>query len=150
MTWRPDQETNIFKNLDSMPVVDEFVLIPNKSSPESTRPSSSSKRQGRLDSTSSISSINDLDINRSSKIPRSRVPANIEHKAFHDMLIKCIVQLELIQTIDNIVFYPTTSKKEDANYIAAAQVFNFYVYLFFVCVNLTFVKLFENQLKMNY
>jgi brefeldin A-inhibited guanine nucleotide-exchange protein len=58
----------------------------------------------------------------SSKIPRFNVPTNSEFKEFHDMLIKCIVQLELIQTIDNIVFYPTTSKKEDANYIAAAQV----------------------------
>lgn len=58
----------------------------------------------------------------SSKIPRFNVPTNQEYKVFHDMLIKCIVQLELIQTIDNIVFYPTTSKKEDANYIAAAQV----------------------------
>jgi brefeldin A-inhibited guanine nucleotide-exchange protein len=33
-----------------------------------------------------------------------------------------VVQLELIQTIDDIVFFPTTSKKEDAEYLAAAQV----------------------------
>lgn len=33
-----------------------------------------------------------------------------------------MVQLELIQTIDNIVFYPATSKKEDAEHMAAAQV----------------------------
>jgi brefeldin A-inhibited guanine nucleotide-exchange protein len=46
----------------------------------------------------------------------------MEHKVFQSLLIKCVVQLELIQTIDSIVFYPTTSKKEDANYIAAAQV----------------------------
>ena len=46
----------------------------------------------------------------------------MEHKIFQSLLIKCVVQLELVQTIDNIVFYPTTSKKEDANYIAAAQV----------------------------
>lgn len=32
------------------------------------------------------------------------------------------MQLELIQTIDNIVFYPATSKKEDAENMAAAQV----------------------------
>jgi len=32
------------------------------------------------------------------------------------------VQLELIQTIDNIVFFPATSKKEDAENFAAAQV----------------------------
>ncbi len=57
-----------------------------------------------------------------SKIPRLKVPTDMEHKVFQTLLIKCVVQLELIQTIDNIVFYPTTSKKEDANYIAAAQV----------------------------
>ena len=33
-----------------------------------------------------------------------------------------MVQLELIQTIDNIVFFPATSKKEDAENMAAAQV----------------------------
>uniref|UniRef100_A0A3B4Z5P4 ADP-ribosylation factor guanine nucleotide-exchange factor 2 (brefeldin A-inhibited) n=1 Tax=Stegastes partitus TaxID=144197 RepID=A0A3B4Z5P4_9TELE len=43
-------------------------------------------------------------------------------KLFAGLLIKCVVQLELIQTIDNIVFYPTTSKKEDAENMAAAQV----------------------------
>jgi brefeldin A-inhibited guanine nucleotide-exchange protein len=34
--------------------------------------------------------------------------------------IKCVVQLELIQTIDNIIFFPTTSKKEDAETLAMA------------------------------
>uniref|UniRef100_A0A3P9N9M1 ARF guanine nucleotide exchange factor 2 n=1 Tax=Poecilia reticulata TaxID=8081 RepID=A0A3P9N9M1_POERE len=41
---------------------------------------------------------------------------------FAGLLIKCVVQLELIQTVDNIVFYPATSKKEDADNMAAAQV----------------------------
>ncbi|XP_061541311.1 brefeldin A-inhibited guanine nucleotide-exchange protein 2 isoform X1 [Phycodurus eques] len=44
-----------------------------------------------------------------------------DHKLFAGLLIKCVVQLELIQTIDNIVFYPSTSKKEDAENMAAAQ-----------------------------
>uniref|UniRef100_A0A669CLG1 ARF guanine nucleotide exchange factor 2 n=1 Tax=Oreochromis niloticus TaxID=8128 RepID=A0A669CLG1_ORENI len=42
-------------------------------------------------------------------------------KLFAGLLIKCVVQLELIQTVDNIVFYPATSKKEDADNMAAAQ-----------------------------
>uniref|UniRef100_A0A7M4FMA5 ARF guanine nucleotide exchange factor 1 n=1 Tax=Crocodylus porosus TaxID=8502 RepID=A0A7M4FMA5_CROPO len=42
-------------------------------------------------------------------------------KLFAALLIKCVVQLELIQTIDNIVFFPATSKKEDAENLAAAQ-----------------------------
>uniref|UniRef100_A0A669EGS1 ARF guanine nucleotide exchange factor 1 n=1 Tax=Oreochromis niloticus TaxID=8128 RepID=A0A669EGS1_ORENI len=42
-------------------------------------------------------------------------------RLFSALLIKCVVQLELIQTIDNIVFFPATSKKEDAENFAAAQ-----------------------------
>uniref|UniRef100_A0A8B9LIY9 ADP-ribosylation factor guanine nucleotide-exchange factor 2 (brefeldin A-inhibited) n=1 Tax=Astyanax mexicanus TaxID=7994 RepID=A0A8B9LIY9_ASTMX len=45
-----------------------------------------------------------------------------EERLFAGLLIKCVVQLELIQTIDNIVFYPATSKKEDAENMAAALV----------------------------
>uniref|UniRef100_W5M5H3 ARF guanine nucleotide exchange factor 2 n=1 Tax=Lepisosteus oculatus TaxID=7918 RepID=W5M5H3_LEPOC len=44
-----------------------------------------------------------------------------DQKLFAWLLIKCVVQLELIQTIDNIVFYPATSKKEDADNMTAAQ-----------------------------
>lgn len=50
-------------------------------------------------------------------------PAGVsDQKLFAGLLIKCVVQLELIQTIDNIVFFPATSKKEDAENMAAAQV----------------------------
>ncbi|XP_023318748.1 brefeldin A-inhibited guanine nucleotide-exchange protein 1 isoform X2 [Trichogramma pretiosum] len=42
-------------------------------------------------------------------------------KVFAALLIRCVVQLELIQTIDNIVFYPATSRKEDQENLAAAQ-----------------------------
>lgn len=45
-----------------------------------------------------------------------------EQRLFSALLIKCVVQLELIQTIDNIVFFPATSRKEDAENFAAAQV----------------------------
>uniref|UniRef100_A0A4W4GBI9 SEC7 domain-containing protein n=1 Tax=Electrophorus electricus TaxID=8005 RepID=A0A4W4GBI9_ELEEL len=49
-------------------------------------------------------------------------PADVqEQRLFSALLIKCVVQLELIQTIDNIVFFPATSKKEDAENFAAAQ-----------------------------
>uniref|UniRef100_A0A8C9W9Y4 ARF guanine nucleotide exchange factor 2 n=1 Tax=Scleropages formosus TaxID=113540 RepID=A0A8C9W9Y4_SCLFO len=51
------------------------------------------------------------------------------HKLFSCLLIKCVVQLELIQTIDNIVFYPATSKKEDAENMAAAQVLSTFIHL---------------------
>ncbi|KAH0950826.1 hypothetical protein HN011_007853 [Eciton burchellii] len=42
-------------------------------------------------------------------------------KLFSSLQIKCVVQLELIQTIDNIVFYPATSRKEDQENLALAQ-----------------------------
>ncbi|XP_020613851.1 brefeldin A-inhibited guanine nucleotide-exchange protein 1-like [Orbicella faveolata] len=40
---------------------------------------------------------------------------------FTSLLIRCVVQLELIQTIDNIVFFPATSRREDAENLALAQ-----------------------------
>ena len=41
---------------------------------------------------------------------------------FTSLLIKCVVQLELIQTIDNVVFFPATSRREDAENLASARV----------------------------
>ncbi|NXY82564.1 BIG1 protein, partial [Alcedo cyanopectus] len=56
------------------------------------------------------------------ELSKSRPTAKFpEQKLFAALLIKCVVQLELIQTIDNIVFFPATSKKEDAENLAAAQ-----------------------------
>ncbi|XP_005095830.1 brefeldin A-inhibited guanine nucleotide-exchange protein 1 isoform X2 [Aplysia californica] len=44
-----------------------------------------------------------------------------DQQLFQGLLIRCVVQLELIQTIDNIVFFPATSRKEDAENLAVAQ-----------------------------
>jgi len=41
---------------------------------------------------------------------------------FQLVTIKSLVQMELIQTIDNIIFYPSTSKKEDLQYNSIARV----------------------------
>lgn len=43
---------------------------------------------------------------------------NSDLMLFRGLMIKAAVQLELIQTIDNIVFYPATSRKEDAETLA--------------------------------
>ncbi|CAL8096814.1 unnamed protein product [Orchesella dallaii] len=48
-------------------------------------------------------------------------PFSEQERIFSVLLIKCVVQLELIQTVDNIVFFPATSKKEDAENLALAQ-----------------------------
>ncbi|XP_067107954.1 brefeldin A-inhibited guanine nucleotide-exchange protein 1 isoform X2 [Osmerus mordax] len=54
--------------------------------------------------------------------PRNRTPTKVqEQKLFSALLIKCVVQLELIQTIDDIIFFPAASRKEDAENLAAAQ-----------------------------
>ncbi|KAI4470106.1 guanyl-nucleotide exchange factor [Holotrichia oblita] len=45
---------------------------------------------------------------------------NSDMSLFNGLIIKSAVQLELIQTIDNIVFYPATSRKEDAETLALA------------------------------
>ncbi|CAL1541394.1 unnamed protein product, partial [Lymnaea stagnalis] len=44
-----------------------------------------------------------------------------DQQLFQSLLIRCVVQLELIQTIDNIVFFPATSRREDAENLAVAQ-----------------------------
>ncbi|XP_062506854.1 brefeldin A-inhibited guanine nucleotide-exchange protein 1-like isoform X3 [Corticium candelabrum] len=40
---------------------------------------------------------------------------------FSVLLIRCVVQLELIQTIDNVLFFPTTSRKDDEYNLAFAN-----------------------------
>ncbi|KRY36959.1 Brefeldin A-inhibited guanine nucleotide-exchange protein 1 [Trichinella spiralis] len=42
--------------------------------------------------------------------------------SIRSMQVKCIVQLELIQTIDSILFYPAISRKDDEQNIADARV----------------------------
>ena len=54
---------------------------------------------------------------------------NSDFRLFQVLTIKCIVQLELIETIDHIVFYPSTSKKEDLHNVAIAQVSSWESYL---------------------
>jgi len=59
----------------------------------------------------------------SHRLGNSQEPASQaeQQKLFSVLAVKCIVQLELIQSIDNIVFYPATSKREDAETLARAQ-----------------------------
>ena len=38
------------------------------------------------------------------------------------MIIKCVVQLELIQAIDNMVFYPNASKQDEQAILEYSQV----------------------------
>lgn len=78
-----------------------------------------SQRLQRADSVHSVASTVSQE-SRDHKIPRSKVQAS-DQQLFQGLLIRCVVQLELIQTIDNIVFFPATSKREDAENLAVAQ-----------------------------
>uniref|UniRef100_A0A7N6BN86 ADP-ribosylation factor guanine nucleotide-exchange factor 1 (brefeldin A-inhibited) n=1 Tax=Anabas testudineus TaxID=64144 RepID=A0A7N6BN86_ANATE len=76
--------------------------------------------QSRSDDQHSLSSADRAAVDRRQSQYSSASEVQ-EQRLFSALLIKCVVQLELIQTIDNIVFFPATSKKEDAENFAAAQ-----------------------------
>lgn len=94
LSWKPDTE------------LDNRSMSSNQSESETFR------RQ-RDESVSSETSLDS-----SQKLPRNK---SSEDKMFASLLIRCVVQLELIQTIDNVIFFPTTSRKEDEYNLAAAQ-----------------------------
>uniref|UniRef100_A0AAX7V7Z7 SEC7 domain-containing protein n=1 Tax=Astatotilapia calliptera TaxID=8154 RepID=A0AAX7V7Z7_ASTCA len=77
--------------------------------------------QSRSDDQHSISSSDRAAMENRRQSQYSSASEIQEQRLFSALLIKCVVQLELIQTIDNIVFFPATSKKEDAENFAAAQ-----------------------------
>ncbi|KYN11925.1 Brefeldin A-inhibited guanine nucleotide-exchange protein 1 [Trachymyrmex cornetzi] len=60
-------------------------------------------------------------LKRSNSVQSLNIEILPKAKLFSALQIKCVVQLELIQTIDNIVFYPATSRKEDQENLALAQ-----------------------------
>ncbi|XP_065569507.1 brefeldin A-inhibited guanine nucleotide-exchange protein 1-like isoform X3 [Artemia franciscana] len=49
------------------------------------------------------------------------MPITSDQRIFSALQIRCVVQLELITTIENIVFFPATAKKEDAEALALSQ-----------------------------
>lgn len=49
------------------------------------------------------------------------VEVHTQDRLFSSLLIKCIIQLELIQTIDNIIFFPNTSKRDDEDNLLSTQ-----------------------------
>lgn len=78
-------------------------------------------RHGILKRSSSQHSVhNQVDMQQEASLKASSDGANHTSVLFSNLLIKCVVQLELIQTIDNIIFFPATSRKEDAETLAQA------------------------------
>jgi brefeldin A-inhibited guanine nucleotide-exchange protein len=84
-----------------------------------------SNDQGQLPAVGNVPNAANEQSNPRSKVkgkPSNNAAPKSEHDIlFGKLLIKCIVQLELITTVDNIVFFPSTSRKEDAENLAAAQ-----------------------------
>ncbi|XP_041360036.1 brefeldin A-inhibited guanine nucleotide-exchange protein 1-like isoform X2 [Gigantopelta aegis] len=111
LTWCPDNGDN----LENAAIQTEELKDSNQNAPVLKDSNFDNRVLVRSDSNASTLSQD----SRDHKIPRSKIPS--DQKLFQALLIKCVVQLELIQTIDNIVFFPSTSKKEDAENLAAAQ-----------------------------
>lgn len=114
LTWKPPETIGKESDLDIIMSPNEIlsqndiVAIVNQKQPGILKRSNSGYNEIN-------SASNSTDDTKSNKI------ASSENKLFSGLLIKCIVQLELIQTIDNIVFYPATSRKEDQENLALAQ-----------------------------
>ncbi|KAJ6649906.1 Brefeldin A-inhibited guanine nucleotide-exchange protein 1, partial [Pseudolycoriella hygida] len=104
LTWSPSQTNQ--SNQPHRLSQSHYPSAENRDSKENKE-----ARHGILKRTSSAYSINSDD-DKSNERSQSQV--------FAALLIKCVVQLELIQTIDNIVFFPATSRKEDAETLAMA------------------------------
>ncbi|XP_033116486.1 brefeldin A-inhibited guanine nucleotide-exchange protein 1-like [Anneissia japonica] len=76
------------------------------------------QRTGSIHSVHSISSITSTE-SKGSKREYQKTAA--DQKLFTSILIKCVVQLELIQSIDSILFFPATSRHEDEENMKAVQ-----------------------------
>uniref|UniRef100_A0A673ZU74 ARF guanine nucleotide exchange factor 1 n=1 Tax=Salmo trutta TaxID=8032 RepID=A0A673ZU74_SALTR len=77
--------------------------------------------QTRTEDQQSVCSVDRISLENQRQRTYSGSSEMQEQRLFSALLIKCVVQLELIQTIDNIIFFPATSRKEDAENLAAAQ-----------------------------
>ncbi|CAF1187165.1 unnamed protein product [Adineta steineri] len=125
LTWRPDAEQS------GMAIINETVMLDRTdSSFDYAAVESASSQQHRLARVSSIASVNsnlldhqepNLNHRRSSSSLSERTKLNSDFTLFQALTVKSLVQIELIQAIDNIIFYPSTSRKEDSQYHSVAR-----------------------------
>ncbi|CAI8039439.1 Brefeldin A-inhibited guanine nucleotide-exchange protein 1 [Geodia barretti] len=76
------------------------------------------KGEDAISQVSSLMPDTDLARFKASKRAITRTP---EQVLFQSLIIKCVVQLELIQAIDNILFFPNTSRHDDQAILQFAQ-----------------------------
>lgn len=120
LTWKPNETTaNMQANSNHVPHSRQNSIengdIRHSGNINNNNNNSNSNIQGilkRTNSQHSVYSLNSDDVKGDKRYTQNSV--------FASLLIKCVVQLELIQTIDSIVFFPTTSRKEDAETLALA------------------------------
>ncbi|CAF1321481.1 unnamed protein product [Adineta steineri] len=125
MTWRPDAEST------GMTTINETSLLDRTdSSFDYAAVESAANQHHRMARAGSVASVNSgtsdhQELNSNNRLSHAnsteRPKNQSDFRLFQIITIKCIVQLELIQTIDNIIFYPSTSKKEDLQNIAIAH-----------------------------
>ncbi|RUS76389.1 hypothetical protein EGW08_015840 [Elysia chlorotica] len=116
LTWQPDSQNEAASPVkqEGTPHTDGHV-------------SGATGRVGRADSVTSVQSAVSQEPDSHHPSHGGQRPQGIIRKSasdtqlFQGLLIRCVVQLELIQTIDNIVFFPATSRREDAENLAVAQ-----------------------------
>ncbi|CAF4312114.1 unnamed protein product, partial [Rotaria sp. Silwood2] len=126
MIWRPDVESSGIS-------AHKETTVPERtdSSFDYAAVESASSQHNRMALAGSAISVNSSTSDQQESILSNRLSptnsierlskAQSDYHLFQILTIKCVVQLELIQTIDDIVFYPSTSKKEDLHNIAIAQ-----------------------------
>ncbi|CAF4959809.1 unnamed protein product, partial [Rotaria sp. Silwood1] len=120
LTWRPESDSSAMLTIDEKTMLDRTDSSFDHTAVES--PSSQHHRMTRANSSSSVNSgtSEQSEVNLNNRYSE-RTKTNSDLLQFQNLSIKCIVQVELIQTIDNIIFYPSTSKKEDLQYISIAH-----------------------------
>lgn len=120
MTWKPTETGNhVTGNHNHFSNHTNISNVPNTNHRNSIISEQNSEiRHGILKRTNSQHSVYSLNSDDGGHNPNHL--SNNSYVLFSNLLIKCVVQLELIQTIDNIIFYPATSKKEDAETLALA------------------------------
>ncbi|XP_063968593.1 brefeldin A-inhibited guanine nucleotide-exchange protein 1-like [Lytechinus pictus] len=121
ISWKPEEQHSTTET-DIISHRSENEVEP-AGSEVGVEPSSPSERKSNLKwkgSQHSVASVNSTD-SKSSKVTLDYQKTAADQRLFTSLLIKCVVQLELIQTIDNIVFFPATSRHEDAENLKAAQ-----------------------------
>merc|ERR1719483_2049457 len=92
LTWQPEGSSH-----------PPEVTFPSK--PEAHDQDESHQPEGRMGRSNSVLSVQSA-VSMDNHDPRPIKKSASDQQLFQSLLIRCVVQLELIQTIDNIVFYP--------------------------------------------